>query len=139
MSHAQIDFGKLTTLVVDDLIEMRRLIRTILESFGFKNVVLADGVYQALHKLNECQIDLAIVDWNMKPLDGLKLVRMIRDGAAGRNRDLPIIMLTAYSDEHRVRQARNAGVNGYLVKPVSAETIYRRIISLATRGKLDLT
>ncbi len=130
MSDAHIDFSKLTALVVDDSKLMRSLVEAILESYGFKSVILAGGVLQAVKRLHEQPIDLAIVDWFMEPLDGLEFVRRVRTGSDGPNPYLPIIMLTGHSEIHRVCQARDAGVNDFIVKPVSGESIYRRIVSL---------
>ncbi len=129
MSHAQIDFSKLTILVVDDSRLMRSVVEAILNSYGCKNVVLAAGVSKAL-KLLDRHIDLALVDWFMEPLDGLEFVRRVRGGADGPNPYLPIVMLTGHSEIPRVCQARDAGVNGFIVKPVSGNSIYRRIVSL---------
>ncbi len=130
MSHAHIDFSKLTVLVVDDSTFMCNLIEAILESYGCTNVVLAGGVTQALRKLDDRPIDFAFVDWYMEPLQGLEFVRRVRAGADGPNPYLPIIMLTGHSEADRVRQARDTGVNDFLVKPVSGESVYRRIVSL---------
>ncbi len=130
MSHAQIDFGKLTILVVDDSRLMRSLIEAILNSYGCTNVVLAGSVSKALRLLYGRDIDLAIVDWFMEPRDGLHFVRCVRAGTDGPNPYLPIIMLTGHSEGHRVRQARDAGVNYFLTKPVTGESVYRRLVSL---------
>ncbi len=129
MSHARIDFSKLTMLVVDDSRLMRSLVEAILKSYGCKNVVLAAGVTQALNLLDR-DIDIALVDWFMEPLDGLELVRRVRTGAEGPNPFLPIVMLTGHSEIPRVLQARDAGVNDFIVKPVSGDSIYRRVVSL---------
>ncbi len=130
MSHVQIDFKKLTALVVDDSGFMRNLVEAILNAYGCKNVVLAGGVSQALKKLDERPIDFALVDWYMEPRDGLEFVRRVREGAGGPNPYLPIVMLTGHSEIPRVCQARDAGVNDFIVKPVSGDSIYRRIVSL---------
>ena len=125
MSQAQTDFGKLTVLVVDDSSFMCNMIEAILGSYGCKNVVLAFSVTEALRKLDERPIDLAIVDWFMAPLDGLEFVRRVRFGIHRPNPYLPIIMLTGHSEAERVRKARDAGVNDFLAKPVTGEAVYR--------------
>ena len=130
MSQAQTDFGKLTVLVVDDSSFMCNMIEAILGSYGCKNVVLAFSVTEALRKLDERPIDLAIVDWFMAPLDGLEFVRRVRFGIHRPNPYLPIIMLTEHSEAERVRKARDAGVNDFLAKPVTGEAVYRHIVSL---------
>ena len=109
---------------------MRSLIKSVIECYGCTNVELASGVFQALKTLNERPIDLAIVDWFMEPLDGIEFVRRVREGGDAPNPYLPIVMLTGHSEAHRVREARDAGANGFVVKPVSSHSIYHRIISL---------
>ena len=129
MSQAQIDFSRLTVLVVDDSSFMCNMIDAILKSYGCRNVVLAESVSHA-GKLLDRTIDLAIVDWFMEPLDGLEFVRRVRTGVDGENPYLPIVMLTGHSEVLRVCQARDAGVNDFIVKPVSGASIYRRVVSL---------
>lgn len=130
MSQAQIDFSRLTVLVVDDSSFMCNMIDAILKSYGCKNLVLAFSVTEALKKLDKWPVDLAIVDWFMEPLDGLEFVRRVRAGTDGPNPYLPIIMLTGHAEADRVRQARDAGVNEFLAKPVTGEAVYRRIVSV---------
>jgi len=98
-------------------------------------VVLADSVGEGSRKLHERPIDLAIVDWFMEPLDGLELVRRVRTGREGPNPYLPIIMLTGHSEADRVREARDAGANSFLTKPVSGDSVYRRILALVQESR----
>ncbi len=130
MSQAQLDFAKLTVLVVDDSKFMCDMIDAILKSYGCTNVVLAHSASEGVDKLVERPVDLAIVDWFMEPIDGLEFVRRVRTGSGGPNPYLPIIMLTGHSEAGRVREARDAGVNTFLAKPVTGESVYRRILAL---------
>ena len=71
--------------------------------------------------------DLIITDWEMSPLDGLDLIRMIRKANDSPNNFIPIILLTAHADAKRVMEARDAGVNEVVAKPISASALGKRI------------
>jgi CheY-like chemotaxis protein len=66
----------------------------------------------------------------MQPLDGLDFVRLVRIAKDTPNPYIPIIMLSGYTEHRRVTEARDAGVNEYLAKPISAKSIYQRITSI---------
>jgi DNA-binding response OmpR family regulator len=80
-------------------------------------------------------IDIVVLDWKMKPVDGLALVKAIRDPETSPNPFLPIIMLTAYGEPSKVREARDAGVTEFMVKPFSAEALYRRLAVIVNRPR----
>ena len=120
----------LSFMVVDDNIHMRQLLRMILKALEAGRVVDASDGADALKKMGTNPVDVLLVDWEMSPLDGMDLVRMLRTGSDSPNPYVPIIMLSAHSEMTRVQQARDAGVNEFLVKPVSAKGIYQRVISI---------
>ena len=66
----------------------------------------------------------------MKPVDGIELVRWVRNPAKSPCATLPILMLTCYADAERVKRARDAGVTEFMVKPFSPESIYQHISSM---------
>ena len=74
--------------------------------------------------------DVLIVDWHMEPLDGLDFVRLVRTAKDSANSYVPIIMLTGYTEYRRVTDARDAGVNEFLAKPISAGALYLRFASI---------
>ena len=76
------------------------------------------------------RVDVAFVDYNLGFMDGLDFVRMIRTAPDTPNPYLPIVMLTAYSETHRVMQARDAGVTEFCVKPVTAIEVYRKMVEV---------
>jgi two-component system chemotaxis response regulator CheY len=67
--------------------------------------------------------DLFLVDWNMPNMDGLTLVKNIR----AKNQSVPIIMVTTEAEKARVVEAIKAGVNNYVVKPFTADTLGGKI------------
>ena len=76
-----------------------------------------------------------MVDWEMGPSSGIELTKRIRTASDSPNPFLPIIMVSGYSEVARVLKARDAGVNEFLAKPVSAHSIYTRIKMLIERPR----
>jgi CheY-like chemotaxis protein len=129
------DPAELRILVVDDNQQMRSILKSMLNGFGVTQIVSAvDGV-DALEKLADQTFDLAICDWLMAPMDGLSFVREVRDHSVAALRTLPILMLTAQKGMRNVLDARNAGVDAYVVKPVSASQLWTRLESIVQRVK----
>jgi two-component system chemotaxis response regulator CheY len=129
------DSAELRILVVDDNQQMRSILKSMLNGFGVTQIVSAvDGV-DALEKLVDQTFDLAICDWLMAPMDGLSFVREVRDHSVAALRTLPILMLTAQKEMRNVLDARNAGVDAYVVKPVSASQLWTRLESIVQRDK----
>ncbi|MFP4518435.1 MAG: response regulator [Oceanicaulis sp.] len=127
--------SKLRIAVVDDNAAMRGIVRTVLASLGCDNVYEASDAESALSVLRAQPIDIIILDWKMKPVDGLDLVKTIRNPELSPNPFLPIIMLTAYGEPSKVRQARDAGVTEFMIKPFSAEALYRRLAVIINRPR----
>jgi two-component system chemotaxis response regulator CheY len=125
----KIDFARLSVLVVDDNSHMRKIIRVLLNGFGCRTVWEAEDGAVALELYEQNNPDLIITDWVMPIIDGLELVQMIRRLGAV-NPFVPIIMLTGHSERKRIIQARDAGVNEILCKPITANDLYMRIYSI---------
>ena len=130
MSDAQYNLDRLNVLVLDDNRNMRTLIESILFALGVRNFHEAHDVKQAFRDLQYFHADIVITDWQMEPLNGLDFVRMVRSGEDSPNPYVPIIMLTGHTELHRVCEARDAGVNEFLAKPISAKALYSRLTSI---------
>ncbi len=130
MSDAQYNLDRLNVLVLDDDRNMRTLIETILFELGVRNIRQAHDVKQAFGDLRYFHVDIVITDWKMEPLNGLDFVRMVRSGDDSPNPYVPIIMLTGHTEPHLVCEARDAGVNEFLAKPISAKSLYSRLVSI---------
>ena len=120
-------FEKLKILVVDDNVHMRKLVVTILQAFGVTHIFEADSGERAWTVLREHNPDIHILDWMMEGMSGLDLVKLIRTDPASPNPFAPVIMLSGYTQIEQVRQARDAGINEFIAKPVSAKTIMQRM------------
>lgn len=125
----------ITVLLVDDNQHMRAITSAVLQSAGIRKVVEATDGSQALDQLREHAIDLAIVDFNMFPLDGVEFTRLVRNSPDSANPYLPIIMMTGHSEKSRVYEARDAGVTEFVVKPITAKAILDRIQSVIWRPR----
>lgn len=113
-------------LIVDDYKTMIRVIRSLLNQIGFKDVDEASDGQMALAMMQEKKYDLVISDWNMEPMTGLDLLKNVR----GASNSVPFIMVTAESKMENVIAAKAAGVNNYIVKPFSADTLKGKITSV---------
>jgi two-component system, chemotaxis family, chemotaxis protein CheY len=118
-------------LVVDDFSTMRRIIRNLLRDLGFSNTDEADDGSTALPMLRTGKYDFLITDWNMPIMEGIDLVRAIR--ADADLRELPILMVTAEARREQIVAAAEAGVNGYIVKPFTAQTLEQKIQKIFER------
>lgn len=112
-------------LVVDDMATMRRIIRSLLEQLGYKNIDEAEDGAEALKKLKSEKYDFVITDWNMPNMTGLELVQNIRQDPELKH--LPVLMVTAEAKKENVIMAIKAGVNNYIVKPFTAGTLKEKM------------
>jgi two-component system, chemotaxis family, chemotaxis protein CheY len=114
-------------LVVDDLLIARRLIVTNLKTMGFKEIFEADDGARALQVVNQQEesFDLIVTDWLMPNMDGLEFVREIR--VDGEMKNTPILMVTSVDEKDDVLRAIQAGVNDYISKPFTPETLRKKI------------
>jgi two-component system, chemotaxis family, chemotaxis protein CheY len=131
----RIDFNRLRFLVVDDNAHMRRILRTLLHSFGAREVYEAEDGAAGLEAFTHYTPDVVLTDWVMPIFDGLELTQMIRQPGANSNPYVPIIMLTGHSEKKRVMSARDAGVTEFLTKPISAKALYERILNVVANPR----
>jgi CheY-like chemotaxis protein len=131
----RIDFNKLRFLICDDNPHMRRILRTLLHSFGAREAYEAEDGATALEMYSHYVPDIVITDWAMPIFDGLELAQMIRQPESKGNPYAPIIMLTGHSEKRRVTVARDAGVTEFLAKPISAKGLYQRILNVVANPR----
>ena len=112
-------------LVVDDFATMRKIVRNILKQIGFTNIVEADDGAHAMSIIKDEKIDFVVTDWNMPNMTGLELLKNIRSTDKAKN--LPVLMVTAEGLAENVVDAVKAGVDNYVVKPFTAETVQEKI------------
>ncbi len=121
------EFSHLRFLVVDDNAHMRRIVRTMLNAFGSRDIYEAEDGVRGLELFTHWLPDIIITDLVMPVYDGIALAKMIRQPGCNANPHIPIIMLTCHTEKSHVVAARDAGVTEFLAKPVSAKALYQRI------------
>ncbi len=113
-------------LVVDDFPTMRRIVRNLLNELGYHNIVEAEDGQAALAVLKgQKDINYLITDWNMPNMQGIDLLRAVRADPALAS--LPVLLVTAEAKREQIVQAAEAGVNGYIIKPFTAQTLKEKI------------
>jgi len=118
-------------LIVDDFSTMRRIIKNLLRDLGFTNTAEADDGATALPMLQSGNFDFLVTDWNMPIMNGLDLLREVR--ADDKLKHLPVLMVTAEAKRDQIITAAQAGVNGYVVKPFTADTLKDKIEKIFER------
>ena len=115
-------------LIVDDFSTMRRIIKNLLRDLGFTNTSEADDGTTALPMLQSGSFDFLVTDWNMPGMTGIDLLR-----ADERLKHLPVLMVTAEAKRDQIIEAAQAGVNGYVVKPFTAQVLKEKIDKIFER------
>src|SRR5438270_9168875 len=120
-------YDLLRILLVDDNHYMRVLLAEILRAIGVKEIHEANDGAEALQALRDNPVDIVMTDLSMQPLDGIDFVRLLRNSPDSPNPMVPVIMITGHSTASRVQEARNAGVNEFLAKPLNARGVVQRL------------
>jgi len=122
---------KVRVLVVDDFPTMRRIVRSLLRQLGFENVDEAENGEDALKKLRSAEYGLVISDWNMPVMEGLELLKHIRNDP--QLKDIPFLMVTAEAEKEKVIEAIKSGVDNYIVKPFTGDVLKEKLEKIAQK------
>ena len=117
-------------LIVDDSPYMRKVIASALISFGADIAHQAASTRQALSILNQSNVDLILVDWELEPVNGLVLTHYLRAAPKSPAPFTPILMMAAFADWSCVFVASCAGANGFLIRPFSRQKLYDHVLHL---------
>ncbi len=136
---ADMDLKNLRILVIDDEPFMRKLIIRVLYELEIERVTEAADGAEALQKVKDAMnaLDLIICDLEMPNMDGFEFVKRLREMTGFPNADIPVLIVTGHSDPESVKSAVEAGIHGYLVKPVSKQALEKRIIAAITSPLID--
>jgi CheY-like chemotaxis protein len=143
MSRAY-DLQRFRILLVEDNAYVRIILENVLRQLGIGQVVTAcDGVeaiealkdIDGIYSNNKSRFDLIISDMIMSPIDGLLLVKWVRESKDSPNRFLPFIMMSGAAEHENVRKARDHGINEFLAKPFSAQSVCDRILEVIDRPR----
>ncbi len=124
------NFEDVKILIVDDNFPMLTLLKAMLTRFGVGTILTASNGDMAFKSFVRHNPDIVISDWMMAPSNGVELAQMIRDDKASPNPYVPFILMTGFSEEHRVTMARDVGITEFLLKPFSAMDLYKRIVTI---------
>jgi two-component system chemotaxis response regulator CheY len=111
-------------LIVDDDATTRKLLGLYLKAKGYE-VAYAENGLEGIEKLGAENPSLIISDLNMPYMDGIEFVKTVR--ADPLKAEIPILMVTTEADPEERERAISVGVNGYLVKPVTADVVTQHI------------
>ena len=112
-------------LVEDDDIN-RKLLANILKTLGFNHVSEADNGRSAWEMMQEEKFDLVMTDWMMPEMDGLQLLKAIREESIDQ-KQVPVLMITALGKQDDIMKAAKLEIDGYIVKPFSDNTVLAKI------------
>lgn len=120
-------FEGVRVLLVDDNQHMRAIVLTVLGALNIRLIKETRDGSEALETMRKWKPDLAIVDFQMFPMDGVEFTRIVRNAPDSVDLYLPIIMMTGHSERSRVTEARDAGVTEFLVKPLTSRAVIDRL------------
>ena len=122
-------FSQLRVLIVEDERVAANFLRRMLIGFGVSgyNIEWATDGEEARTLFAVNPFDLILMDYEMRPVNGLSFAREIRWHPAFGAQPVPIILITAHTKSYVVQRARDVGINEILVKPVSREDLRQRI------------
>lgn len=115
---------KLRVLVVDDDVDTRVLVKTMLSEFGFTRVTAVEDAATALSRIQRGLTDFVFVDLRLPKLPGIELIRIIR----ASDKLLPMVILTSDTDREAVIDAFKAGANDFIAKPFTADLLVQKVI-----------
>jgi len=115
-------------LIVDDMLTMRRILRSVLQEIGYTNVQEAKDGEEAFNTLKIGGYGLVVADWNMPVMTGLELLKAIR--ADAELKTLPVLMVTAEAQKENIIEVVQAGVSGYIVKPFTGDGLQEKLVKI---------
>ncbi len=124
--------SNLKFLIVDDSPTMRRIVNNTLKRLGYRDIEEADNGSSGMDKLRSIPgINFIVTDWNMPVMDGLQFVQSIRSSQEFAK--IPILMVTTRSVKDDIIEAMKSGVNNYIVKPFTPETMKSKIDAILNK------
>lgn len=136
MSSEKIDFSKVQFLVVDPNRLMGSMIRDVLVTLDAHHIDRARNFEGATNILRQGRTDVLITEWDLQAeQNGMDLVHWVRNDGGSPNRMLPVIMMTANSEQEFVVRARDAGVSEFVAKPYTVQSFYTRLATAIARPR----
>ncbi|NLI91106.1 MAG: response regulator [Peptococcaceae bacterium] len=112
----------LKLLIVDDQKGIRRLLTEVFLEYGYEIESCANGI-KALEVIPEFNPDLIIMDVKMPGMNGIDVLKKVRE----KDKEIQVIMMTAYGDQHYVNQAEALGVARFIIKPFDLNELKKQV------------
>ena len=125
----------LSVLLVDDQPFFRVLLTEVLRQMGVREISTAVDGEDALEAFDMVQPDLVLTDWLMPNMDGLELTRCIRNLSDTEARAVPIVLVTSNNRKSQIDLAKTAGVDNFILKPVSVKAVADRLRDVVERPR----
>jgi CheY-like chemotaxis protein len=125
---------KLNVLILENNKLIRQLMSNVFHEFGVRKGLKTGNPDHAFEMFSSNNADIIISDWSPE-LDGIEFLKRIRSAPESPDPFVPIIICTGNTEKQHVLTARDAGMTEFLVKPVSAKTIYSRIVSVIEKHR----
>lgn len=122
-------------LIVDDDPWMQRILSKTLQSFGFKDIYLASNGFEGIAIAVEEVPHIMILDILMPELTGLLTLKVLKHIKA--TKDIPSLMVSAYSDTGNLGKAVQIGSNGFISKPFTRSTVFDKLVQIFGKSNLD--
>jgi DNA-binding response OmpR family regulator len=122
---------KKTVLLVDDEEEMTRLLKIELEQEGYEIFVAHDGL-EGFQRIRECSPDVIILDIMMPGMDGYEMLKILK--ADDATKDIPVVILTAKTQEVDIQKGNALGATLYITKPFDSDELISRINAVIEEG-----
>ncbi len=132
------DLSHLNVMLVEKHGYMRRLLRDVLRQLGIRQVRDCDNVQHAFEMFQEKQADLVLTDW-APGLDGIELLKILRDEDKSPNPFVPVIVITANTESRHIYIARDSGMTEFLAKPITAKRVYSRVCSVIEKRRMFIS
>jgi len=132
----QINLARHCFLLIDPNRHERMVLRSVLLQLQAEQIVEVDNPVKAAEVLQSRQIDFMMLEYDLPRIDGIEFVHSLRRGKYGRNNiEMPIFMLSGRCDAGSVDKARNCGIDVFVAKPFSLQTMRDRLHTTLTKPR----
>lgn len=132
---AEIELDGMSAMVIDDEPMTRELLSGMLQELGVIDVRRARDGRHGLELLRGFTPDFIICDIMMEAMGGIEFTKHVRTDPSSANPYIPIVMLTGDARIEMVREARDAGANGFLAKPISVDVLRKRLTATLAENR----
>jgi DNA-binding NarL/FixJ family response regulator len=135
MGFSEVAVADIRALVLDDNRNFQNLLRMLLRQLGFRRIELFGEPSEAERQVREHAFDLAFVDYSMPKVNGIDWVRSVHQSGGPANPDMATVMVTGHGGRKLVEEAVAAGIDGFLLKPLSSERLERHVATVLGRRR----